>query len=595
MLEQICGPSDLKKLDIKQLTALCDEIREHLVSSVTSTGGHLASNLGVVELTVALHYVFDIDDKFVWDVGHQSYVHKMLTGRLADFDTLRKNGGLSGFCDPDESKFDAAVSGHAGTSVSTALGLATARDLSGDSYNVVSILGDGALTNGEVYEALNNVKDTKMLIVLNDNGMSIGKNVGSLPKNLSRMRVGKYDKRKERLKRNLIKTPLVGKPIYKFLRWVKGGIKRLVIKNSFFDSFDIKYVGIVDGHDLKELIYYLQKIKKNVDKPCVLHVYTKKGKGYLPAEQDAEAYHNVYVGNDKAGEKLSSIVVEDAMFKLLEDNKEVVAISAAMQESVGLGTLATVHPDRVFDVGIAESHAVTFAGGLAVAGKKPYVLIYSTFLQRAYDQILHDVAISNLPVTFLLDRSGFCGADGKTHQGLQDLSYLSNIPNMTVWTPATTLQLKQMLAKSLDFGAPLAIRYSKTLLDNDTLGFDNECWNVLCHGRVKLLAVGKNMLKVATSLAEKYPVEVVCVTSVKPLDEKYLSTVAPDDVVITLEENQISGGFGSLVAQRLANVGCKVINCAVDDKFVAHGSVDEQTSACNLDINSIENIVCKYI
>jgi 1-deoxy-D-xylulose-5-phosphate synthase len=222
-------------------------------------------------------------------------------------------------------------------------------------------------------------------------------------------------------------------------------------------------------------------------------------------------------------------------------------------------------------------------------------LIYSTFLQRAYDQILHDVPISNLPVTFLLDRSGFCGADGKTHQGLQDLSYLANIPNMTVWTPATTLQLKQMVAKSLDFGAPLAIRYSKTLLDNDTLGFDNDGWNVLCHGRVKLLAVGKNMLKVATSLAEKYPVGVVCVTSVKPLDEKYLSSVAPDDVVITLEENQISGGFGSLVAQRLANVGCKVINCAVDDKFVAHGSVDEQTSACNLDINSIENIVCKYI
>ncbi len=595
MLEQICGPSDLKKLDIKQLTALCDEIREHLISSVTSTGGHLASNLGVVELTVALHYVFDIDDKFVWDVGHQSYVHKMLTGRLAAFDTLRKNGGLSGFCDPEESKFDAAVSGHAGTSVSTALGLATARDLSGDSYNVVSILGDGALTNGVVYEALNNVKDTKMLIVLNDNGMSIGKNVGSLPKNLSRMRVGKYDKRKERLKRNLIKTPLVGKPIYKFLRWVKGGIKRLVIKNSFFDSFDIKYVGIVDGHDLKELIYYLQKIKKNVDKPCILHVYTKKGKGYLPAEQDAEAYHNVYVGNDKEDEMHSSIVVEDAMFRLLEDNKQVVAISAAMQESVGLGTLAIVHPDRVFDVGIAESHAVTFAGGLAVAGKKPYVLIYSTFLQRAYDQILHDVAIPNLPVTFLLDRSGFCGADGKTHQGLQDLSYLSNIPNLTVWTPATTLQLKQMLAKSVDFGAPLAIRYSKTLLDNDILGFDNDGWNVLCHGRVKLLAVGKNMLKVATSLAEKYPVGVVCVTSVKPLDEKYLSTVALDDVVITLEENQISGGFGSLVAQRLANVGCKVINCAVENKFVAHGSVDEQTSACNLDLDSIENIVCKYI
>ncbi|MBR2974656.1 MAG: 1-deoxy-D-xylulose-5-phosphate synthase, partial [Clostridia bacterium] len=257
MLEQICGPSDLKKLDIKQLTTLCQEIREHLVATVTSTGGHLASNLGVVELTVALHYVFDIDDKFVWDVGHQSYVHKLLTGRQLEH--LRKKDGVSGFCDPAESSFDTVVSGHAGTSISSAIGLATARDLDGKHYNVVAVLGDGALTNGEAYEALNNAKDKKMLIVLNDNGMSIGKNVGSLPKNLSKMRVGRYAKRKERLKRNLNKTPIIGKPIYKLLRCIKGGIKRLVIKDSFFDSFDIKYVGIVDGHDLKQLIYYLEK------------------------------------------------------------------------------------------------------------------------------------------------------------------------------------------------------------------------------------------------------------------------------------------------------------------------------------------------
>ena len=594
MLDQICGPSDLKKLNINQLTTLCQEIREHLIATVTSTGGHLASNLGVVELTVALHYVFDIDDKFVWDVGHQSYVHKMLTGRLDNFDTLRKQGGLSGFCDPDESVFDASVSGHAGASVSTALGLATARDLKGEKHNVVAVVGDGALTNGEVYEALNNVRDKKMLIVLNDNGMSIGKNVGSLPKNLSRMRVGKYDKRKERLKRNLNNTPLIGKPIYKLLRWVKGGVKRLVIKNNFFDSFDIKYVGIVDGHDLKELIYYLEKIKKNVDKPCILHVYTKKGKGYLPAEQDAEAYHSVYVGNGIEGEELSSIVVEDVLHDLFESDNRVVAVSAAMQDSVGLGQLAQDYPDRVFDVGIAESHAVTFAGGLALAGKKPYVLIYSTFLQRAYDQILHDVAISNLPVTFLLDRAGFCGADGKTHQGLQDLSYLSNIPNLTVWTPSTTLQLKQMLQKSIDFDGPLAIRYSKTLLQCDTIEFDGQSWNVLLHGRVKLLAVGKNMLKTALDLSQKYPLEVVNVTSIKPLDEKYLSKITADDVVITLEENQKIGGFGSAVAQRLAGVGCKVVNCAVDDTFVAHASVSEQLTACNLDATSVEDIICKY-
>ncbi|MBR2974727.1 MAG: 1-deoxy-D-xylulose-5-phosphate synthase, partial [Clostridia bacterium] len=337
------------------------------------------------------------------------------------------------------------------------------------------------------------------------------------------------------------------------------------------------------------------KIKKNVNEPCLLHVYTKKGKGYEPAEKDAEAYHSVYVGGDKAGELPASVVVEDEMRKLLQADKRVVAISAAMQDSVGLKSLASLYPQRIFDVGIAESHAVTFAGGLAAAGKKPYVLIYSTFLQRAYDQILHDVAISNLPVTFLLDRAGFCGADGKTHQGLQDLSYLSNIPNLTVWTPATTLQLKQMLEKSQNFGSPLAIRYSKSLLDNDVIGFDYDGWNVLSHGSVKLLAVGKNMLQTAINLSQRYPVEVVSVTSVKPLDERYLAKITSDDVVITLEENQLSGGFGSLVAQRLINVGCKVVNCAVDDTFVAHGSVADQLTDCNLDQDTIEEVVCNCL
>ncbi len=586
MLEQICGPSDLKKLDINQLTTLCQEIREHLVATVTSTGGHLASNLGVVELTVALHYVFDINDKFVWDVGHQSYVHKLLTGRYGNFATLRKQGGISGFCDPSESTFDTVVSGHAGTSVSSALGLATARDLKGDNYNVVAVLGDGALTNGEVYEALNNINEKKMLIVLNDNGMSIDKNVGSLPKNLSRMRVGKYDKRKERLKRNLHKTGL-GRLIYKVLRWMKGNVKRLVIKNNFFDAFDIKYVGIVDGHDLKELIFYLEKIKKNVNKPCVLHVCTKKGKGYAPAEENQQLYHNVYTS---VYDKLSSTVVGDKLCELASKNNDVVAVCAAMKDSVGLTEFEQKYPDRFVDVGIAESHAVTFAGGLAATGKKPYVLIYSTFLQRAYDQILHDVAIANLPVTFLLDRSGFSGADGKTHQGLQDLSYLSNIPNLTVWTPATYLQLQQMLEMSVEFNGPLAIRYSKTLLDSE-ITFDPAKWSVLSVGKVKLLAVGKNMLQMALNLAGKYPVELVCVTSTKPLDDAYLSTITADDVVVTMEENQAIGGFGSLVAQRLASAGCIVKNIAVDDKFVAHGTVAEQLNQCCMDESAVEQIV----
>lgn len=592
MLEQICGPSDLKKLDIKQLTDLCQEIREHLIATVTSKGGHLASNLGVVELTVALHYVFDIEDKFVWDVGHQSYVHKLLTGRYYSFDTLRQKGGVSGFCDPAESAFDAVVSGHAGTSISSALGLATARDLDGKEYNVVAVVGDGALTNGETYEALNNLKERKMLVVLNDNGMSIGKNVGSISKNMSRIRVGKYDIRKQRLKNFLHKVPLVGKPTYKLLRATKRRLKWLVLKNNYFESFDVKYVGVIDGHDLKELIYYLEKIKKNVDKPCVLHVSTKKGKGYAPAEENQELYHNVYTNH---ADKLSSNVVGDALCDVAACNGDVVAVCAAMKDSVGLSQFATKYPERSFDVGIAESHAVTFAGGLAANGKKPYVLIYSTFMQRAYDQILHDVAIANLPVTFLLDRSGFSGADGKTHQGLQDLSYLTNIPNMTVLTPCCYSQLNQMVKFSSTFDAPLAIRYGKTLLE-DEISFDFARWNVLTkQSRVKLLAVGKNMVKNALQVANNLPVEVVCVTSVKPLDVDYLSAISCDDVVVTLEENQLLGGFGSAVNAILKNVGCTLVNLGVDDCFVEHATVTEQIADAGLDATSIENIVKKYV
>ena len=588
MLKDINSPDDIKKLDVKQLGQLCAEIRQVLTDTVLETGGHLASNLGVVELTVALHYVFDRADKIVWDVGHQSYVHKILTGRLSLFNTLRQQDGLSGFPRTEESEYDFFNTGHASTAISSALGIACARDIKGEDYNVIAVVGDGALTGGLAYEGLNNVGETRMLIIVNDNNMSISENVGSATLNMSKIRVGSYDKNKEKLKKFLLKIPLLGRPVYRFLRWCKRQVKMSYGENSYFDKFDIKYIGVIDGNDVSDLVYYLRKIRNNVKKPTVLHIVTKKGKGYKPAEDNPERFHSVSKGASGA---LSSDTAGSTLVSLAQSDNRICAVTAAMQDAVGLKSFKELFPDRCYDVGIAEEHAVTFAAGLAANGMKPYVMIYSTFLQRAFDQIQHDVALQSLPVTFLIDRSGFVGSDGATHQGLYDISYLTCIPSMTVWAPATYTQLQQMIEMSQSFGKPLAIRYGRTLSDRQ-LNFGGR-WQVLSKSaKVHLLAVGANMLEVALEVGERIKdVEVVNVTTVQPLDDQYLNSIEDGAVVVTLEENMLHGGFGSLVNGYFENRDVKVLNFAVDKTVVAHASISQQIRDCGLDSESVAEAI----
>lgn len=588
MLKDINSPDDIKKLDVKQLGQLCAEIRQVLTDTVLETGGHLASNLGVVELAVALHYVFDRADKIVWDVGHQSYVHKILTGRLSLFNTLRQQDGLSGFPRTEESEYDFFNTGHASTAISSALGIACARDIKGEDYNVIAVVGDGALTGGLAYEGLNNVGETHMLIIVNDNNMSISENVGSATLNMSKIRVGSYDKNKEKFKKFLLKIPLLGRPVYRFLRWCKRQVKMSYGENSYFDKFDIKYIGVIDGNDVSDLVYYLRKIRNNVKKPTVLHIVTKKGKGYKPAEDNPEKFHSVSKGASGA---LSSDTAGSTLVSLAQSDNRICAVTAAMQDAVGLKSFKELFPDRCYDVGIAEEHAVTFAAGLAANGMKPYVMIYSTFLQRAFDQIQHDVALQSLPVTFLIDRSGFVGSDGATHQGLYDISYLTCIPSMTVWAPATYTQLQQMIEMSQSFGKPLAIRYGRTLSDRQ-LNFGGR-WQVLSKGaKVHLLAVGANMLEVALEVGERIKdVEVVNVTAVQPLDDQYLNSIEDGAVVVTLEENMLHGGFGSLVNGYFENRYVKVLNFAVDKTVVAHASISQQIRDCGLDSESVAEAI----
>lgn len=588
MLENINSIDDLKKLTVAQLPQLCTEIRQLLIDTVSHTGGHLSSNLGVVELTVALHYVYDQCDSIVWDVGHQSYIHKILTGRKDQLSTIRQQGGISGFCDPAESGNDCVISGHASTSVSSAIGLATATALQQQTGKIVAVVGDGALTGGMIYEALNNIRNNNMLIILNDNNMSIGKNVGALSKSLSRLRVGSYYKNKQKLKKFLHKIPLIGKPLYRFSRWIKRHLKFTFLNTTYFDHYKVKYIGIVDGHEIKDLVYYLSKIKENIHVPTLLHIITQKGKGYAPAENDQALYHNYPTPQQQT---LASDIVGKCLIDIATANNKVVAITAAMSNGVGLDEFQKEFPDRFFDVGIAEQHAVTFAGGLATKGIKPYVLIYSTFLQRAYDQLIHDISIANLPVVLLLDRAGFVGSDGKTHQGLQDLSYLSSIPNMTIWTPYCNQQLIDMIAKSQHCNHPIAIRYSKVLSQTD-MSFDGS-WNVMTDkSNIKILAVGANMvdnaLQAQKILAQyNIAVEVVAVTTVKPLDTQYIESIADNDLVITVEENQLLGGFGSQLHIALQHKQCKIVSMGVDDSFVAHATVGQQIQQCQLAANDI--------
>jgi len=598
-LENISCVEDLKKLDIKQLEVLCDEVRQHLIDVVLKNGGHLASNLGVVELTVALHYVFDEVDKIVWDVGHQSYIHKLLTGRKDQMNTLRQQDGISGFCNPSESDADVFVSGHASSAISASLGLCQARELNNQKFNVISVVGDGALTGGMVYEAINNINNTNMLIILNDNNMSISKNVGNVSMTLSRLRLARgYNRFKYGMTKFFSAIPFVGKFFVKFFRAVKNFFKSLFGSNTFFSNFGIKYIGPFDGNNVKKMVSILSSIKKELNRPILLHVMTKKGKGYKPAEENPELYHGVSPKNSEPKAFSMSKTVGETLTQLAKNNKNICAVSAAMPNGTGISCFGEEYPERFFDVGIAEQHAVAFAAGLAKNGMKPFVAIYSTFLQRAYDQILHDVCISKLPVTFCIDRAGFVGEDGETHQGLFDISYLSSMPNMTIIAPKDSNELKQALYFASQYNGPLAIRYPKEcdlLFEGQSLQLGK--WQTLIkeNADVTVFAVGPNCVKIALSAAElcDKKIRVVNAMFVKPVDEEMLAMCCKDKLWIVMEENQKAGGLGEKILS-FANQFQKYPHIelvAVDDNFVKHATIEQQLCQNDFSVENLINII----
>lgn len=580
ILESLNSEKSLKQLNIKQLNELCEEIREVIIKTVSENGGHLSSNLGAVELTVALHYVFDsAKDKFIFDVGHQSYTHKILTDRFSRIGTIRKGNGLSGFPDPNESKYDAFSVGHAGTSIPAGLGYAYARDLKNEDYNVIDIVGDASLLNGENLEAITSSenKPKKFLVVLNDNGMSISKNNNGLYKFISKITTTKHY-----TKFNAFLSKTLGKCfIGKFLRKIKRGMKRLFNSNNIIDSLGFKYVGIFDGHDLKTLIRLLNQIKET-ETPTFLHLKTVKGKGLAVAEENSTKYHGV-AKNMEASVNSFSESVSEALEDVLTVRSDIVAITAGMKDGVGLVDFASKHADKFIDVGIAEEFSVTYAAGISKGGALPIVFIYSTFMQRAYDQILHDVCLQNLPIVFCLDRAGLVGSDGKTHQGVFDLSYLKHIPNLILLAPKDVNEFKLMLKTAVTFNKPVAIRYPNGLSNNfeSVTPFSNSlCWETLKKGENTVIyAVGGRMVDLALNVYNKLnnAVTVVNARTVNPLDLDTLIKFK-DFNVVTLEDNVKKGGFGESVLSKLNEIGFnkKFVQFGVKDEFIEHDTVSNQ-------------------
>lgn len=585
ILSSINNPGDLKKLPPDKLDALAEEIRSFLVENVSNTGGHLASNLGVVELTIALHRAFDFSkDRLVWDVGHQSYVHKILTGRRGQFSTLRCYKGLSGFPKTEESIYDSFNTGHSSTSVSAALGMATARDLSGEDYNVVAVIGDGSMTGGMAYEALNHAghTKTKLIVILNDNEMSIGKNVGSLAAYLNRLRTkNSYFRIKTKTEKILSSIPFAGKHIVSGVRHFKTAVKHVFIQGRFFGALGFNYIGPIDGSDIAAMTDVFNNVK-NMNEPVLLHIYTKKGKGYAYAEAEPDKFHGIGNFCIETGEPINNgcvISMSDTfgrhLIKKADSNKKITAITAAMPQGTGLTAFSKAHPDRFFDVGIAEQHAVTFAAGQAIKGYAPVVAIYSTFLQRAYDQLLHDVCLQNLHVVLCLDRAGISGSDGETHHGIFDLSYLTHMPNMAVLAPSSPEMLCEMLDYAIDeHKGPIAIRYPKSMSASKAAPFVFGKAEIVREGSSVTLAAVGDMLsaaKEAAMLTEgKASVEIIDIRTVKPLDIKTLQMSADKTGrVIVLENNTVSG-VGKMI--KAALTGCRV-ECMgfPEDKIVRHG------------------------
>jgi len=609
LLEQINDPADLRRLGTAELGQLADELRGFLINTVSRTGGHLAAGLGTVELTIALHYVFNTpDDRLVWDVGHQTYPHKILTGRRERMTTLRQHGGLSGFPRREESPYDTFGTGHSSTSISAALGMAVAAASEQQERKVVAVIGDGALTAGMAFEALNNAGDMEadLLVVLNDNDMSISKNVGAMSNYLARILSGKvYSSMREGSKTVLSTLP----PMRDLARRWEEHMKGMVMPGTLFEELGFNYIGPIDGHDLNTLVHTLQNMR-GLKGPRFLHVVTKKGKGYEPAEGDPCSYHGVTPFNaatgkmeSKPGGRTYTRVFGDWLCDMAERDPRLVGITPAMREGSGLVQFSERFPDRYFDVGIAEQHALTFAAGLACEGIKPVVAIYSTFLQRAYDQLIHDICLQNLPVMLAIDRAGLVGADGATHAGSFDLSYLRCLPNITVMAPADENECRQMLYTAFTLDGPSAVRYPRGTGPGVV---EQHNFTALPIGRgelqrrghdVAILAFG-SMLAPALAAADALNATVANMRFVKPLDEKLVAELAAGhQLLVTVEENAVEGGAGSAVNEYLAAAGieARVINLGLPDRFVEHGSHGEQLAACGLDADGIRSAITRAL
>lgn len=596
VLEKIQKENDIKKLEAEELDLLAQEIREFLIEKISKTGGHLASNLGVVELTMALHLVFDLpEDKLIWDVGHQAYTHKLLTGRREGFDELRKFGGMSGFPKRGESPCDAFDTGHSSTSISAGLGLVAARNMQNENYSVVSIIGDGSMTGGMAYEALNNAARQKgnFIIVLNDNNMSISENVGAMSRYLDGLRTAEaYTELKRGVEDTLKKIPGRGEKIVYQIRKTKSGIKQLIVPGMFFEDMGITYLGPVDGHDLKKMIKVLREAKR-LDRPVLVHVLTKKGKGYLPAEENPSKFHGTGPFEVETGEAITTSDKDsytDVFSKVICDigksNRKVVTITAAMADGTGLSRFAKYFPQRFFDVGIAEEHALTFAAGLAAGGMKPVVALYSSFLQRAYDQAIHDICMQNLPVMIAVDRAGLVGNDGETHQGVFDLSFLSMIPNMTVMAPKNRWELADMVRFCVDYDAPVALRYPRGTAyeglkefrapieyGKSELLYEEESIAILFVGHMSELAES-----VRTELKDMgYSCTLVNARFIKPLDTEMVERLSREHrLLVTIEENVLSGGYGARVLDYVSKEKLPVHVCRIGlpDAFIEQGNID---------------------
>ncbi|MBQ6401621.1 MAG: 1-deoxy-D-xylulose-5-phosphate synthase [Firmicutes bacterium] len=606
-------PEDLKTMDMDELELLSFEIRDFLVETVSRSGGHLASNLGVVELAIALHRTFDAPrDKLIWDVGHQSYVHKILTGRADQFDSLRQLDGLSGFPKRCESEYDVFDTGHSSTSIGLGLGMAIARDRAGEDYHVVSVIGDGAMTGGAAFEALNNAGqlNSDLIVVLNDNGMSIAPNTGGLSRHLVKLSsTEKYNALKASLKRGMSRLPVIGDDLVSGLQSAKDRIKYAVIEGIVFEELGFKYIGPVDGHNIKELCQVLE-MARAIDGPVLVHTLTTKGKGYSHAEEQPDIFHGIgpfdpETGRPESGRKSPSWsgIAGQTLTELAEDDPRIIAVSAAMIDGTGMNVFRDRFPDRIFDTGIAEGHAATFAAGLAAAGDKPFVVVYSTFLQRAFDQILEDVCLQDLPVTFCLDRAGVVGADGETHHGIFDVSYLRAMPNLTLLAPADGEQLKEMLAFAAKWDGPCAIRYPRgeAKAIPGLPEFVRGKAQKLREGTdVSIWALGPltaHALEAADILAEKgISASVVNIGTASPLDTALLEEdAASHRLIATIEDNVLSGGIGEAIGAHLNGGETKHLAFGWPDTFIEHGKADELYRRYAMDGQSVAERIAKEL